>query len=64
MSDPSHVESISLEHKPGSVDKSSEAPGKFPFDAFQFTEPSVATPTISVASSWVMNGKIRARYAP
>lgn len=54
MSDESHVEAIELEHKPGSVDQKSEAPGKFPFSAFEFTEPSVADPLITLLAAWVM----------
>jgi len=53
MSEPtSHVEAVELEHKPGSVDRKSEAPGKFPFDAFDFTEGGSATPTLNMKPPW------------
>jgi hypothetical protein len=64
MAETSHVEAVELEHKPGSVDQKSEAPGKFPFTAFEFTDPGAANPTITLNASWIMNGKLRARYAP
>ena len=54
MSEPSHIEAITLDHKPGSVDQMAEDPGKFPFAAFEFTEPSVADPLITLLAAWVM----------
>lgn len=47
-----HVEAIELDHHPGSVGQNAEAPGKFPFAAFEFSRPDAAVPYVKVVSPW------------
>jgi hypothetical protein len=50
MSD--HLESMEIDHRPGSIDIRAEAPGKFPFDAFNFDNPAETFPDLTLLSPW------------
>lgn len=43
---------LTPEVRPGSLETKQTNPNNFPFDAFEFTKPDDATPTISVRSPW------------
>lgn len=55
--DKGHIDSIKIEHKPGSVDNRMVDPGLFPFDAFEYDDPNKTdTPMVKLKEAWKFDG--------
>ncbi len=51
--DKGHIDSIKIDHKAGSVDNRMVDPGLFPFDAFEYDDPSTTTaPKLMLKDPW------------
>ena len=56
--DKGHIDSIKIEHKPGSVDNRMIDPGLFPFDAFEYDNPNAEGITCRYIRDWVAGNSV------